>query len=195
MQWFSPLPNAPTVGSPTREELEANVPDITKPEVAADLLKEAESVMTMRDARIASAEAKATTLMGTVAIAASLVVAGSGLILDPGKVAGGWREALMGTAAALLFLLLMTGYIASRALMHVLTLSRPQVRHAWRRALLGDSIEGQRALAIDLMARAGENRYVADYKLAQVRIAYRWYRLALVGFLVFGLTVAAYAFA
>src|SRR4051812_39740238 len=150
-----------------------------EPDVAADYLREAEAVMSMRDDRISAAESKATTLMGTVAIAASLVVAGSGLILDANKVTDGWREALSIVVAVLLVMLLMTGYIASRALMHVLTLRRPQVRHAWRRALLNDASAGKRALAIDLMARSGENRYVADYKLAQVRVAYRWYRLAL----------------
>ena len=49
-------------------------------------------------------------------------------------------------------------------------------------------------LALDLMDRAGDNLYVADFKLAQVRIAYRWYRFSLGCFLLFGLTITAYVF-
>jgi hypothetical protein len=193
LQWFAPLPNRPARrGSPGRDELEKNVPPISDPAIAADLLEEAKAVMAMRDHRITSAESKATTLVGTVAIAASLVVAGSGLILDPNRVTKGWREALIVLVGAVLLFLLMTGYLASRALFHVRTLKRPQVRHAWQRAGLRDTAASRRALAIDMMARAGENRYVADYKLAQIQIAYRWYQLALVGFLMFGLAIAAY---
>jgi hypothetical protein len=46
--------------------------------------------------------------------------------------------------------------------------------------------------AIDLFGRAGENRWVANYKLAQVRVAHGWYRLALLTFVRLGPTLTIY---
>jgi hypothetical protein len=146
-----------------------------------------------RDDRMVTAENKATTLMGTVAVAASLVIAGSGLILDSSKVASPWRSILMAMVAALLFFLLMCGYVASRALLRVFLIKGPQARSALKRAANDDRAAATRERAIDVLDRAGANLYVADYKLAQVRIAYRWYRLALASFFLLGLTLLAYA--
>ena len=159
---------------------------------AEQLLDEAIRLMEFRETRMQTAEGKATTLMGTVAIAASLLIAGAGLILDKSKVTASWRDALIAVIAVLLFFLLMCGYVASRALLKVHRISRPQTRAALSRATQADSRVVMLDRAVDLLARAGENLYVADYKLAQVRVAYRWYQLALLTFLVLGLVLVAY---
>jgi hypothetical protein len=194
-QWFAPLPKRPDLQLLEREELAKGLPDLIHEKVAEQLLEEAAQLMNTRDDRVRAAEAKATTLMGTVAIAASLVIAGSGLILDSTKVTEPWRQALMGLVAALLFFLLMCGYTASRGLLRVLTVRRPQTRAALKRAARSpnDVTKVMRNRAIDMFDRAGRNRYVADYKVEQLRVADRWYQLALAVFLPLGLTLLGYA--
>jgi hypothetical protein len=190
-QLFSPLPKRPGIAPLDREALRKRAADVPL-EAAEQLLDEAKTVWGARQERIQSAEAKATTLLGTVAIAASLIIAGAGLILDPARVADGWREVLMVLVLLLLGCLLMCGAMASRALLSVFTISRAQVRQAFVRAKDKDPRNVQRARAVDLMARAGENLYVADYKLMSVRIAHRWYQLALIFFIALGVALAAY---
>jgi hypothetical protein len=76
--------------------------------------------------------------------------------------------------------------------MVVFTIRRPQPRHALQRARHDDDTAVKAKRAVDLLARAGQNLYVADFKLAQVRVAYRWYRVALSFFVVLGLTILGY---
>jgi hypothetical protein len=192
-QWFIPLPNPPKVAPIDRDELRKAEKGL-RLEAAEQLLEEAKVLWEARQERIHTAETKATTLLGTVAIAASLVVAGSGLILDPGRVGGTWRDVLMVVVVFLLLCLLMCGATASRALLKVHKVSRPQASHALQRAKWDDPKKGQRRRAVDLIARAGENLYIADYKLAQIRVAYRWYRLSLIFFLLLGVAIAVYVF-
>jgi hypothetical protein len=62
--------------------------------VAKAILAEAEAIFQEPIDRIEGAERRATTLQGAVAIAASIAIAGAGLLLDPAKVGGqGWRVA------------------------------------------------------------------------------------------------------
>jgi hypothetical protein len=190
VQWFAPRPHRQTVM--TREEIDAEMPDTMAPEVAAQVVKEAERLEAQRDQQIGSTEAKATTLLGTVAISGSLVIASASLILDA-KVGTWGRPVLAIIVSVLLFCLLMCGWIASRAVLHVFALSRPRIRFALKRAEMSDVVEGQRDLAIDLMTRAGRNLYVANYKVAQVRVAYRWYRLALAAFAMLAAAIAGVA--
>jgi hypothetical protein len=191
-QWFIPLPNKPQLRPLDRDELRQKGADVHL-QAADHLLEEAQAVWEARLERIRSAESKATTLLGTVAIAASLIVAGSSLILDPAKTASGWREAAMALLVLLLVCLLLCGAMASRALLKVHKVSRPQVRQALQRAR-GEPKKVALKRAVDLMARAGENLYIADFKLAQVRIAYRWYRFSLLFFLLLGILLTAYVF-
>ena len=63
---------------------------------AASVLDEASNVHDDALATIASAESRATSLQSTVSIAASLVVAGGALLVDPTKIDDrGWRIALL----------------------------------------------------------------------------------------------------
>ena len=190
-QLFRPLPKRPQRPLLDEDALREEAATIAVGS-AEQLLDEANTVWNARQERIQTAEAKATTLLGTVAIAASLVIAGAGLILDPAKVDDGWREVMMVLVLLLLASLLMCGAMAARALLLVLTVSRPQVRQALERARLKDLKDIQLARALDLMARANENRYVADYKLTSVRIAHRWYGLSLLLFILLGIALTAY---
>ena len=70
---------------------------------AATILEEAQAISAEATSRIDSAERRATTLQGTVAIAASLVVAGAGLPLRPSKVTDrDWRIVLLIVLVAVL---------------------------------------------------------------------------------------------
>jgi hypothetical protein len=198
-QWFLPLPTEPVTPLVDRKQIRQRETPIraaarTTPDIATDLLQEAEGLMKYRDERIKSAETKATSLMGAVAIAASLVVAGAALILDPSKVADGWREAMTVTLLALLVCLLMSGYLSSRALLTVRTIRRPQARHALRRATTGTAVNARIDRALDLIERSNDNRYVADFKGAQNEAAHRWYKLALLLFGGLGVLVVLYVF-
>ena len=86
----------------------------------------------------------------------------------------------MGELVLLMFCLLVCAYVASRAIMKIITIRGPQTRLALTRAQLYEdegSIKHDRAR--DLLERASDNLYVADFKTAQVRVAYRWYRASL----------------
>jgi hypothetical protein len=196
-KWFSPLPMKSSVPLLTKKEIRAEQKSICKAaqkcnDLASDLLEEATALADYRDDRIKTAETKATSLMGAVAIAASLVVAGGGLILDSSKVADVWRQVLIVTVLALLFSLLMCGYLSSRALLTVRTIRGPQTRQALRRAKTGDAISARVDRALDLIERSNHNRYVADFKVAQNEAAHRWYKLALGLFVVLGALLVAY---
>jgi uncharacterized membrane protein len=163
-------------------------------EVAQALLDEAQGVANRRAERVDQAEQKATTLLGTVAIAAGLVAAGAGFVLDPNKVTDeSWRRVLMLAIVALLVCLLVCGYVASRALIKVFKWSRPQTREALTRAHGADAATVTLARAVDLLFRAGQNLYVADFKVDQIRVAWRWYRLAIAFLIVLALLLAIYA--
>jgi hypothetical protein len=196
-QWWAPLPRKPNPPLLTWDEIRTRKKRIQETaqnnsDVASDLLQEATVLFNYRDDRIKAAETKATTLMGAVAIAASLVVAGAGLILDTSKVANVWRQVLIVTVLALLFCLLMCGYLSSRGLLTVRTIRRPQARGALRRAEEGNAINARVEQALDLLNRGNDNRYVADFKVVQNEAAHRWYRLALILFLALGALFAAY---
>jgi hypothetical protein len=196
-KWFRPLPIEPSVSLLTRKEIRSEEKSICKAaqkcnDLASNFLEEATALAAYRDDRIKTAETKATSLMGAVAIAASLVVAGGGLILDTSKVAGVWRQVLIVTVLGLLFCLLMCGYLSSRALLTVRTIRRPQTRGALRRAMMGDVISARVDRALDLIERGNDNRYVADFKVAQNEAAHRWYKLALGLFVALGALLVAY---
>jgi hypothetical protein len=163
---------------------------------AADLLDRAERVQRSREERDRAAEARATTLLGTVSIAASLVIAGAGLILDDKKVTGDWSQWMMVVIALLLFLLLVCGFTASRAVLKVRIQVeyQPRIRHALDWARNPDAHEVRVQRVMDLVTRADDTLYVAEYKRAQLKVAYYWYRAALLSFGLLGIVLLAYTF-
>jgi hypothetical protein len=164
---------------------------------AAGLLDRAERVQSSREERERAAEARATTLLGTVSIAASLVIAGAGLILDDQKVTGDWSEWMMAIVALLLFFLLVCGFTASRAVLKVRIQVeyQPRIRHALEWARNPDASEVRVKRVMDLVTRADDTLYVAEYKRAQLKVAYYWYRAALLSFGLLGIVFLAYALA
>jgi len=124
-QWIRPLPNKPNVEPLAKDAIQSRLPADMTADTATQLLEEAENVMRARYERIDSAEGKATTLLSTVAIAASLIVAGAGLILDPAKVSGAWRTVLVVELTMLLVALFACAWIASRGVMVVFMIRRP----------------------------------------------------------------------
>jgi hypothetical protein len=162
---------------------------------AAVLLDRAERVHSSREERGRAAEARATTLLGTVSIAASVVIAGAGLILDENKVTGKWSVLMMAIVALLLFLLLICGFTASRAVLKVRiqVANEPRIRQAleWAGHSHSPAVRVERVM--DLVRRADDTLYVAEYKRAQLKVAYHWYRAALVCFGLLGLALLVYA--
>lgn len=197
MRWlvqpFAPLPKRPTLLPLTLEQIRSREPRQPSEDATAQLLEEAQSLEKFREERIKANEAKATTLLGTVAIAGTVAVAGSGLVLDTAKVTPGWRPAVMGEIVALLACLLICALVASRAVMQVWRIAPVQTRAALNRAKKYDAGRIRLARARDTFARATENRYVADFKTSQVRVAYRWFRLSLLLLFAIALTLLIYS--
>jgi hypothetical protein len=199
LPWVRPLPNQPKVAPLGLDDVRKKFGDLAFTEDASTmaiartqtLLRESTALWESRQERIRTWEGKAASLMGAVAVAVSLLTAGAALLLKPDTVSGFWRAALVIAFLLPLISLLMCGFLASRAVMKVFLVSRPQARQALKRAAsAGPSWQADLDCAADLIVRAGENLYIADYKLAQVRAAYRWYQVSLVCFLVLGVVVA-----
>ena len=108
---------------------------------AAMLREHAVRVQVSREERGRAAEARATTLLGTVPIAASLVIAGAGLVLDADKITGNWSLAVMGLVALLLIVLLSCAYVASRAVLksRIQVTNEPRMRQALNWAANADA--------------------------------------------------------
>lgn len=199
-QCFFPLPRTEDVETKwVRDEHVSETLEKADKEdaAAAMLLDRAERVLSSREERSRAAEARATTLLGTVSIAASLVIAGAGLILDESKVTGKWSVPLMGIVALLLVLLLICGFTASRAVLtgRIKVANEPWIRQALEWATDPCSREVRVQRVMDLVRRADDTLYVAEYKRAQLEVAYSWYRLALVCFGLLGLALVVYALA
>lgn len=188
---------------PVKKDLEGRVVDLGEVrkvlgskgadfEATATMLREhAVRVQVSREERGRAAEARATTLLGTVPIAASLVIAGSGLVLD--KITGGRRVAIMGLICLLLIVLLTCAYVASRAVLksRIQVTNEPRMRQALNWAANTDAKEVEVKRVTDLVDRADQTLYVAEYKRAQLTTAYDWYRAALVLFGLLGLALFA----
>jgi hypothetical protein len=95
------------------------------------------------------AEARATTLQGSVAIAIGLTWNRSAFLLDPAKVQDrAWRIALGDGFAALLVCLATTGYVTSRATIKVLPYAQPTVDQVMRRGCVSrEESDRDRALS------------------------------------------------
>jgi hypothetical protein len=81
---------------------------------AAVVLEEAEAIRNDAEDRIKGAERRATTLQGTVAIAASLVIGGAGLLLDPSKVSDRWWRIGFAVILALFLMTRLSQFILRR---------------------------------------------------------------------------------
>jgi hypothetical protein len=147
--------------------------------LADELLADAERLFAETEDRVESAERRATTLQGTVAIAATVALTGAGLVLDPAKLRGDdWRTAFAFGLAALVLLLVLTAVRATGASTRVFNFTTPSDDDIFERAQLS-AAEAKTRRAAYLLHGYGRNNEVAALKIGYLRSAAFWFRGAL----------------
>jgi hypothetical protein len=164
-------------------------------QVAKAVLDEAQAIYREPQDRIESAERRATTLQGTVAIAASVVVAGAGQVLDTAKFPGqGWRVAF--TAVLLAFVVCLVA-----CAIHALGVTGRAFRfHEPGPQRIGDlaAMSEEEALvhrAAELLRSSEVANQVARVKVGLLRSAAWWFRIAILTLAVLGGLMLACAIA
>lgn len=158
---------------------------------AATTLAEAQAIFDEAAGRIESAERRATTLQGTVAIAASLVVAFAGFLLDPAKIADrGWRIALLIVLAAFLGSLIGCAWRALAVTGRMFEFEQPGPERIHLRAKSKGTL-AQTFRSAELLRAAGVASEIGAVKVGLLRSAAWWLRLALtwLALLVVGLCI------
>jgi hypothetical protein len=147
---------------------------------ARAILAEAEAAHSEPYERIESAERRATTLQGTVAIAASAAVAGAGLLLGDASIEGTlWR------AGFAVFLVLAVGALLACAVRAVGVTGRmfqfeePGLERITYRATMTES-EALTLRAAELLRAADVADMIGAIKVGLLRAAAWWFRTALV---------------
>lgn len=158
-------------------------------------LAEAQAVFDEPVARIDSAERRATTLQGTVAISASLVVGGAGLLLDTSKVHGhGWRITLALTLAALLVCLIGCAVRALSATSRIFQFEQPGYERLHQRAGMSPT-DASLHLAAELLRASSVADEIAGMKIGFLQRAAWWFRCALIFLALLAGVLCAYAIA
>jgi hypothetical protein len=175
----------------TLDELKVQL-TTTNPGRAQAILSEAQAACDRMQDRIDGAERRATTLQGSSAVAASLALTGSALLIDPSKIHDvGWR---LGFGLVLAFVTLAFVLCAYRA-----TLASTRV-HVWfvptDRDLLKrpsqDVSQAQTERAAELLHAIGKNMRNARWKVAMMRASAEWLARALLGLLLVALLAVVY---
>lgn len=135
----------------------------------------------------------ATTLQGTVAIAATVAVAGGGLVLDASKIRGDdWRSAFAIGLGAVVLLLVLTAFRATGASTRTLSFTTPSDDDIFERAKASAAAAAKTRRAAYLLHGYGRNNEVAALKVGYLRTAAFWFRGALLGLLALTVMLAAY---
>jgi hypothetical protein len=161
-------------------------------ERSKDILAEAQAALASTEARGESAERRATTLQGAVAIAASVLLAGAALLGDPTKIHGaGWRIGFALLLLAVTVCLVAAGARALGATARIHIYHRPTPSDALRRAQL-DPVEARIELAAETFKDSGYDEQIASWKIAYLAAAAWWFRGALFALLALSAFVAVY---
>ena len=160
--------------------------------LADELLADAQSLYDDIETRVRSTEARAATLQGTVAIAATVALAGAGLVLDASKIHGnGWRTAFAVGLGLLVLLLVLTAFRATSASSRIFDFAPPSDDDILDRAKLSPPRAKTRRAAA-LLYCYGRNNEVAALKVGALRAAAFWFRGALVALLALVAMVCVY---
>lgn len=193
-EWIKPLSSpAPLRFNTTSEVLLSRLGTPT-PDIVQELLSEAGTAFEQAEATAESAERRATTIQGSIAIASSLTLAGGSLLLGTAKVPShAWYIAIsMGFA--------LTVALLAIAAWRAFLVTWP--RFLWASPAVTDIIEhaGEpTAQAIklrrtsDLLVAYGRNDSIARLKLDLLGQAVRWLMAALAVLAVVALMLAVYA--
>ncbi|MCW3002040.1 MAG: hypothetical protein JWQ20_1338 [Conexibacter sp.] len=165
------------------------------PVVAKAVLDEAEAMYKEPAERIESAERRATTLQGVVAVAASVAVASGGLLLDPTKVAGhGWRIAIAAVLLAFVLCLLACALRALGATTRIFRFLQPGHTRIAERARMSET-EVLTHRAAELLRAYDVADQVGAVKVGLLRSAAWWFRASLVMLALLMVLLATYTVA
>ncbi len=163
-------------------------------EVASALLAQAEQTAAEPHERADGAERRATTLQGAVAIAASFGLASAALLLDSNKIhSDGWRQTFAIVSFGFVFCLVAAGFRAVGAVYRVHRWRFPDNEEIYLQAKM-KSPEAKTRRAAALLRTVARNQAIARWKVAYMRAAAWWFRLALLFLLADALLLAVYAF-
>ena len=147
---------------------------------AAATLAEAQAIFDETSDRIASAERRATTMQGTVAIAASLVVAGAGLFADTSKIPDrAWRTAFEALLAVFVVSLIGTAWRALAVTGRMFEFEQPGPDRIFLRAKK-TGVEARTFRAAELLRAAGVASEIGAVKVGLLRSAGWWLRIAVI---------------
>lgn len=162
--------------------------------VAAALLDEAEKIASEPFERAEGAERRATTLQGAVAIAASFGIAAGAFLLDTNKIgSAGWRQLFAIVSFGFVFCLVAAGFRAVGAVYRVHEWRFPDAEQIYERAGM-TAADARTMRAAALLRTVARNHAIARWKVACMRAAAWWFRLALVFLLADALLLVLYAF-
>jgi hypothetical protein len=162
-------------------------------EVADAILAEAEKIAAEPFARADGAERRATTLQGAIAIAASFGVAAGALLLDSSKLkSDSWRQTFASLSLGFVFCLVASGFRAVSAVYRVHRWSYPDSEQIYARSQMG-AMEAKTNRAASLLRTVSRNQAIARWKVAYMRAAAWWFRIALLFLLADALALVVYA--
>lgn len=160
---------------------------------AADILQEAQGIFQQAEDRAAGATDRATTLQEAVGIAATLLIAGAGLIVG--------QSALQGLGWVIAFALLLLGATVTLVMSGLQALAAASTIHVWYRPTAGDIVKrsqlpeavARTRLAAETLIDYGYNTKVAGWKVAHLNASAWWYRIALAFIVSIAMLVGIYA--
>jgi hypothetical protein len=168
----------------------------TQGDRSAAVLGEAREIFERPFRTTAGVERRASTLQGAIAIAATFVVAGGGLLLNTSEIqTDGWRIAFAVVFVLVIMCLVFSALRALRATSRVLIWHYPDEEDLLLRRTNDYASYHELALAAALLHAGARNANNARYKVAQMRAAGHWLALALVGLLITAVVFLAYVVA
>lgn len=168
----------------------------TQRDRSAAVLGEAREVFERPFRTTAGVERRASTLQGAIAIAATFVVAGGGLLLNTTEIqTDGWRIAFAVVFVFVIMCLVFSALRALRATSRVLIWHYPDEEDLLLRRTNDYTSDHELAIAAALLHAGARNANNARYKVAQMRAAGHWLALALVGLLITAVVFLVYVVA
>lgn len=161
--------------------------------LARAALVEAEAIYAEPHDRIESAERRATTLQGTVAIAASVALAVLGLLLSGSRIRGtGWRAGVAVLLIAFVVCLIACAWRALAATSRIFNYEEPGIERIFERTSMNvaDALTHR---AAELLRAYAVADMIGSVKVGLLRAAAWWFRCALVLLGLLTILVCCYA--
>lgn len=161
--------------------------------VARATLAEAEAIYAEPHDRIESAERRATTLQGTVAIAGSVALAGLGLLLSGSRIRGtGWRAGVAVLLIAFVVCLIACAWRALAATSRIFNYEEPGIERIFERTSMNVA-DALTYRAAELLRAYAVADMIGSVKVGLLRAAAWWFRCALVLLGLLTILVCCYA--